>query len=270
MLPTPIGIWERDAQFGYSHMANSSGTHETPDFKVTYTIGGDKERYIPVPESPVGQILFLGGSFTFGHGVNDDENYPYILSTDWTRWHIVNKAVMGWGTSHAYMALSKVMKSDNPPSMVIYAMIPHHVERNYIRKSWVKIITEHDRGHPHFELIDKNLAFQGVVNGPNSLEDTPGMHDKEIELTKAFLVEMQNICHKHHIPFIVILLRHNVPYAINKTLIENNILVLDLSEIKIEGFTKDEHPNHNDHKRIADAISDSFIPEILKSILSNK
>src|SRR5712692_5277614 len=94
MVPAYTGIWERDARMGYSHIANARGTHRESDFEVLYTIGKDKERYIPAPAKPQGRILFLGDSFTFGHGVNDDENYPYFLSRHWPEWQIVNKAVM--------------------------------------------------------------------------------------------------------------------------------------------------------------------------------
>lgn len=270
ILVKPIGIFESDPVFGYSHIANSRGNEKTPDYEVTYTIGNNKERYIPISQRPQGKILFLGCSHTFGEGVEDDENYPYLLSKIyWLNWHIENKAVMGWGTSHAYMLLSQEIESDNPPSAVIYGMIPNHITRNYIRKSWVKRVAQYNREHPHFELIDGNLIFQGLVNVANSKEDNPELHNKEVEMTISFLVGIRNMCKQKRIPFIVILLpqgRLTLPYVIIRTLVENKIPFLDLSEMKNEGFPHDGHPNRNDHKRIAQAISKSSISEILQSL----
>jgi hypothetical protein len=163
------------------------------------------------------------------------------------------------------MALAQEMESDDPPAVVIYVMIPQHVKRNYIRMSWVKTLAKYDRDHPHFELIDGKPMFKGVVGVPNSLTDTPEMRDKEIELTKAFLIEMQNISHNRQVPFIVILLGKYHLANIYKAMIENNIKVLDLSGIKLEGFSSDGHPNRNDHRRIAEMILDSFVPKVLES-----
>ena len=147
-----------------------------------------------------------------------------------------------------------------PPAMAIYVMIPNHVKRNYIRMSWVKILAKFDKDHPHFELIDGKLTFMGVVGAPNSLPDTPEMRDKEVELTKAFLIEMQKICRKRQVPFIVILLRKYHLVDIYKTMIDNNIQILDLSGIEIEGFESDAHPNPNDHRKIAEMILNSIVP----------
>jgi hypothetical protein len=268
----PIGIWQNDPRFGYSHIANSHGIHETPDFKVSYTIGPDKDRYILKPTKPIGKLLFLGGSYTFGHGVNDDENYPYILSTYWQRWSIVNKAVMGWGTSHAYQTLLDEIDSENPPSVVIYSMINHHIIRNFARKSWVSNLAKYQRNHSYYDLVDNNLIFKGVVNESTNLVDPPDIENKELALTNKFLGRMQEICLEHNIKFVVILLsqsrKHPFPVAIHETLIDNKISTLDLTALKIRGFEMDEHhPNPNDHRHIADAIASSFIPNILSTII---
>jgi|GEM_PF-2497894 len=266
---TKIGICTQDPELGYTHKRNSKGTHNDCDFKVTYTIGPDGERFIPKPAHPVGRIHILGGSFAFGIGVNDEETFAYLLSQHWPDWYIINKAVMGWGTSHAYITLSRALKSDHPPDVVIYIMIPHHITRNYIRKSWVQFIAKWDFKHPHFELVDGKPEFQGIITLDQSQDDYPGMRQKEIELTQAFLENMHRLCDEKQIPFVVVLLPGMVrmpPYSITKVLTENHIGVIDLSEMKLEKFLFDTHPNRNDHKRIADAIQKSFLPELLENI----
>lgn len=259
-----VGIWTRDNQYGYSHIANSRGTHETSDYSVTYAIGSEKERFIPKPQNSLGRILFLGGSFTFGQGVDNDDTFPHILSTHWKQRHILNKAVMGWGTSHAYMLLLQEMKSPNPPEVTIYVMIPHHITRNYIRRSWVQLLDSFDRAHPHFKLIDGELILKGVVDGSHNLPENPEVLEQEIALTQRFLIEMQDISSQNETEFVVILLGKHHYASIYNVMVENNINVLDLSNIEIEGFESgDRHPNPNDHRRISQEILSSFIPDLL-------
>jgi hypothetical protein len=265
--PTPeIGIWEKDSKYGYSHVANSSGIHTTQDFSVKYTIDNNGARTIPIPEGPLGRILFLGGSYTFGHGVNDDEVFPYILSTNWPRWRIDNRGVMGWGTSHAYMTLLEEMVRNDRPAMVVYTMIPHHITRNYIRRGWVKSLSKFDRDHPHFELIEGEPTFMGVIGVDKSLPGTPELRGKEIELTRAFLVEMQNICRENQVPFIVVFLEENHSTEITEAMVESDIQFVDLSGLEFEGIEYDPHPGSADHKKIAEMILTSSISETLKSV----
>jgi len=262
----PVGIWQYDPELGYSHVPNSSGVHREPDFEVTYTIGEHGERYIPAPERPLGRILFLGGSLTFGHGVGDNETYPHLLSRYWSDWHIVNRAAMGWGTSHAYVTLRKEIESDTPPSVAIYAMIPHHIARNYIRQSWLRLLSRYGRGQAHFELIDGAPVFQGVIGVADGKEDSPDLRRTEIELTQAFLVAMHRLCQAHRIPFVVVLLRKPPPAVIYRTLTDNRIPTFDLLTVRIDGFPHDDHPNPSDHKRIAESISKSFVGELVEGL----
>jgi hypothetical protein len=72
------------------------------------------------------------------------------LSQKWPEWRIVNKGIMGWGTIQAYLTLSKMLQDGKRPSMVIYNMIPEHLPRNYIRKSWVQMMGDLNFFHPQF------------------------------------------------------------------------------------------------------------------------
>ncbi len=260
------GIWQDDPRFGYSHIPTSSGRHKEADFNVQYTIGPNKARITPSPHQPVlGHVLFLGGSYTFGHGVDDNDNYPSILATYWKHWKIDNMAVAGWGTSHAYMTLQNALNGPTPPSIVIYGMIEHHLKRNYIRKHWVNQIAKVLGGHPHFELVDGQLKFMGIVNASSHLVDPPDLREKEIALTKAFLVQMQTMCRQNHVPFVVVFLDYKrpVPATVVRTMQEHDIKILDLSAIRIKGFQNDPHPNPEDHRHIADAIAASFVSDIM-------
>lgn len=265
-----VGIWQLDERYGFSHIAKKVGTHETADYKVTYTIGKDQERFIPAKPDVERKILFLGGSYAFGQGVADDESYPAILGHNyWNQWAIENRAVMAWGTAHALLALSDALESETPPTAVIYGMIPHHVTRNYIRRSWVKGLAGYGLKHPHFELKESILEYQGVVGPDQSAEDSPVVRQKELALTAAMLTALQEKSAESGIPFIIVLLpkirvEMGWPPQLIRHMTESGMNVLDISEMQLERFSdNDRHPNIKDHERIAEQIDDSFVTGLI-------
>ena len=170
---------------------------------------------------------------------------------------------MGWGTSHAYMKLSDKLEDEDPPSIIIYTMIPHHVRRNYILKEWVERLNQFDRGHPHFELINGEPVFQGIIDVSDGAEDVPSTRQIELSLTSAFLDQMRTKAKQAKIRFVVIFLEALPPYEVIRGLVKNDVSVLDLTSLELEGFAGDQHPNPQDHERIAEAISRSFVAQIL-------
>ena len=278
----PIGIWQFDERYGYDHFPNREGVHRAADFEVTYTIDGDRCRVTPTPEAPEGRVFITGCSYTFGHGVEDDECYPAVLAAKhWPSYKIQNRAVCGYGTAHAYLLVSDELDAPerDPPSLVIYGMIPDHLRRNYIRKTYVRHIVAcpffrkrsldplvERRGYPHFELVDGKLEFRGLIGLEGALADSPLLKYAEIALTEAFLSEMHKKCSENGVPFVVLLAPPTNPGAwesIKRILDKHDTPYLDVSDIPFEGFPRDTHPNPDDHERIAEAIAGSFITDIL-------
>src|SRR5262249_41652610 len=63
-----------DPRYGWRGQSNETARHATRDFTVTYHFDADGWRRLPMPRSTVqGEIWFLGCSFSFGAGVEDDE-----------------------------------------------------------------------------------------------------------------------------------------------------------------------------------------------------
>lgn len=265
-----IGIYERDPRFGYRHVANSKGTHTTDDFSATYTIGPDLARVTQKEHGKEAKILLTGGSFTFGYGVQGDESFAAILAKDaWKRWNVDNRAVNGWGTTHALLTVRDALEKEPLPTAVIYAMIPHHVYRNYIRRSWVTGIARYGFKHPHFELIDGNLEFQGLAEVKDSQEDCLAVRKKELALTEAMIVSMHRETQSKGVPFILVFLPRQfndgwLPPRFINSIYGAGITVLDLSEMDMDVFSeRDRHPNKSMHRRIAQEIEDSFLTDIL-------
>ncbi len=254
----PVGIWRRDSTYGYSHIPLKKGFHINRDFSVAYTIGVEGERVIPSPAASAGRIIFLGGSFTFGEGVEDHQTFPYLLSQRWEDWTVLNSAVMGWGTSHAYLKLTEQMNVLPPPTIVFYVMIPHHIKRNYIRKQWVEVMAAYDRGHPHFEIVNDLPVFQKIIGVDEALPLTPELEMKERRITKALLSTMGKTCREQNVRFVLVCLLKPPPPDIMETVRAEGIELIDLSGIIIEGFPWDPHPNVQDHGHIADALFETF------------
>lgn len=252
-----VNIWQSDPVYGFSHKPNSSGIHQTSDFRATYTIDANQGRVVETPVQPKAKLLLLGGSYTFGHGVNDDDCFASLVAENFPEVEVVNRGVMGWGTSQSMLALDEALAGSDPPDVVIYSMIPHHVNRNYIRRSWVESISTWSHRHPHFELVDGKITNLGLVSLEKSIPDSTEVRVKELELTSAYLIAMAEACADRQIGFAVSLLPEGKwPPSVIETLVRSEVPMLDLSELAVEGFAYDIHPNPDDHEAIAVALTE--------------
>jgi hypothetical protein len=267
---TDIGIFESDPRYGYNHIADSKGTHQTQKFCVTYTIGANRARITPQKTGEQKTVLFVGGSHTFGYGVDDHEAFPAILGQDaWNQWSVENRAVTGWGTSHALLTVRDALESQSLPEAVIYVMIPHHFNRNYLRRSWVSGVAEYGFKHPHFELVEEVLEFQGLAGVAESLEDGLGVRRKEVALTEAMITTMHNETKAKGVQFVLVLLPRQFlesqwPPQFIDAIYRTGMNVLDLTELEPDFISEnDRHPTKEMHRRIAKEIHAWFTPKLL-------
>ncbi len=294
LFPPEVGIWEFDDRYGYNHRPGSSGRFQKGEIDVQYDIDPQGFRVTPDPERPRGRIVCLGCSFTFGTGVEDDEPYPYVLGEDyWKDYKVRNRGLTGWGTQHAYLALLEELQETVSPTMVFYGWIPSHRERNYIRKSWVEHIgrkwgltrnlfgVSDFRRHPHFEIEDGELVFQGVVGPGDVQQDPPDLKEREIALTLRFIVEMNRLTREESIPFYLLNLpvdpgtnplettgKIETPGYLLDAVEKDGIPYLDLMDTNRGFLPGDYHPNRLTHREIARALGENQeIREILYPFL---
>jgi hypothetical protein len=128
----PVGIFREDDIYGWAHIPSSVGRQRlVPDYDAVYHI--DSLGYRTAPNAPpldTPKILFLGGSFTFGQGVEDSEPFPTVLQQAWPNIRVVNAGVNGWGTAQAYLKLNDEFARNDEIVMVVYGFITHHLKRN--------------------------------------------------------------------------------------------------------------------------------------------
>ena len=252
----PLGIHKFDQRLCYRHIPGSTTEHEDVEFKVRYTIDGEGNRVTPSPPSPLGSIIMLGCSFTFGHGVEDQQAFPHVLGKEhWTGYKVKNRGVMGWGTGHALVALDEELRQEDLPSLVVFGWMGDHLTRGY-SEEYCLTMTSPTRlrrlqgGEEHPE------AGEGVIPG--------------------FLLvrEMHRRCAKKGVQFLVAILtaRNLIPLASKekveearrdyRTMVgllkEHRVPLLDLNEVAKEMyFPNDKHPDARWHKAIARALARS-------------
>lgn len=112
-------------------------------YRATYTIGDDGWRITPPARPPVqGAVICLGGSFTYGDGLADEDTYPWRLTEALDRrYEVHNLSFQGWG-AHQMLALIQAgdveAVVESPLLHAFYVAIPHHVRRAVGLTSWAR------------------------------------------------------------------------------------------------------------------------------------
>jgi len=109
--------------------------HGHIEYDVTYTLDGDGlcTTVAPSREKPRGCVVFFGGSFTFGDGVDDADTLPsQVAVKTGGQLRVVNLGIGGAGAQQVLAQIEGDMvegKSHCTPTRAIYSAIPHHVAR---------------------------------------------------------------------------------------------------------------------------------------------
>ena len=91
------------------------------------------------------RILFLGGSFTQGFAVNDNETFVFNLQEKFKNFNLENYGVGGYGTYQNLILLRKLISKNKDIKMVIYGYVEHHDVRNIAQDSWLKMLFEYSK-----------------------------------------------------------------------------------------------------------------------------
>jgi len=257
--PEKVGIWQTDPLFGWSHKPNSTGLHRKPsDFDVYYHIDPFGHR-ITSAGYHLPKILLLGGSFTFGHGVKDDEAYPARLQQHWPDYKIINASVNGWGSTQALLKLEQQLEQHSDIRLVIYAFMTHHLQRNYLRKSWLKqMMKNRQRHNPYFKLEQGKLVFQGLADyEQDGLPAGIELDRMEFIMTLKLLEKIKQLCQAHSIPILFIYLPDGSQNNLQVHFVKIFDQAVDLRTIvnySQNRFVYDYHLTATGHRLIAEAL----------------
>jgi hypothetical protein len=112
----------------------SRDTEDETLYRVPYSIDSYGRRITPVEDSAPrpNYVLFFGGSYAFGEGVNDDETTPYYVSKVAPDYRAYNYGVGGYGPQHMLANLQReniTAEIEESQGLLIYIFINEHVLR---------------------------------------------------------------------------------------------------------------------------------------------
>lgn len=254
----------------------------------------NKSRYVSdCPNATEANILFLGCSFTYGFGVNDDQHFTSLLQQKYPALSFQNAGVIGYGSVQSLLQLKRRVKMQ-PLKAVILNFSSFHFMRNTLSQQYrsnLKIGYGRSSNHvdsqmdqsrfPYLPACEETIKYApweeiyenwsgrewlASINWMQTSydyakEDLPA----QIEATACIIQEMAAICKENNIPFGV---------ACLDTSPETDLLKAKVSPIKWkdvdfdfsdQGFINhpyDSHPNPAGHRQIADKI-EPFLTELL-------
>jgi len=170
--------------------------------------------------------LFLGGSLTFGEGVNDDETLPYFYNQNLTKKrNIRNYGLSGYGTHQVYTIAKHLIAHDadltNAQDVdVFYWFITPHIWRTNGLSSW-------DRDGPQYQLKNNqvkhigsfrqtqkrlpfiqmgwNFVWRHSAFSKSYIWGNLNLRDKKTELTLALIKETHQILKARGFSFTVLI-----------------------------------------------------------------
>jgi len=241
-------------------------------------------------------IIFIGGSFTEGFAVSDEETFAWKLQSRFPSLKIGNFGVGGYGTYQSLLLLRKLYRQGIKPGIVVYGFMPFHEERNVANSGWRKVLTEFSRrGHSQlpFCSLDENgnLVERKPIGYPVlPLHDHLALTDFAVkfyyrfidmderkrrkdgfEITKKLMVELNDLAERNSSSFYVAILGE--PQQYEPFFEQSGIRTIDCRLVLDENFSVagEGHPNERAHSEWADRITEFFqtLP-VLQSVASQK
>ena len=226
------------------------------------------------------KIIFIGGSFTQGWGVDDNETFSYLIQNQLKDYKIKNFGQGGYSGLQSLLLLDEILKTNLNTVIVVYGFIEHHEYRNVARGSWLELLLKHSNtSHQSTPKIpyatinkDGNLIIHkpiGYLKLPlrehlstmvfleKSYMSLKTRKRKKIqkEVVKKIAFEMKKISNLNNSKFVFLNLNSDLsPYK--DFLTKNNILHSDCNlklseEYLIPG---DYHPNKKGHSYFSSCI----------------
>jgi hypothetical protein len=154
-------------------------------YDVTYTINNNGLRSTPSSNNSSAKcLLFFGGSFTFGQGLNDDETLPYFMGKELNEnYRIFNFGFDGYGPHQMLSAIEHGLVDNITKECqqidAIYSSVPGHIARTAGYSLW-------DTHGPKYVIDNDALIYKGHFG---SEADPPRYFVKRVEahLRKSLL-----------------------------------------------------------------------------------
>lgn len=276
LVPTENAIAEFDSALGWSYKPGISKKIRYGVNERWVHIDGNRIR-VPGPGHRLSRtqpsILFVGCSYTMGHGVSWEESFPgQFAALVGERLQVVNLGVQGYGTDQALLALERYLPSFNA-KVVVYTFLEDHIIRNGNRDrrmlcpECVFLGTK-----PQFEigadgrprLFKRPALYQDIVTsylldaiimrGGGLLGQFP---PRPLSLTRALIREMSDVSARQGARFVVVNWRWREDGFTGIDDLE--VPVIDTMQDAPAGWSamlipSDAHPDPTAHRHVALSI----------------
>lgn len=130
-------------------------------YDVVYSLsGGQRITSAHPPDAPI--IIATGCSFTFGHGINDEDTWPWLLQEQMPNYRVMNLGVMAYGTDQALLAAERQMlRSPQQTAAVILGFADFQIERNRSTQGW--LATVYPMSKPLFAVVPEGVKYKRDV-----------------------------------------------------------------------------------------------------------
>jgi hypothetical protein len=132
-------VHESDPLLGWVPRPGARARHVSEgNFDVTYVIDAAGRRAIPPNPGAERTLHFFGDSFTFGHGVDNDQTaLSVIAGALGRRANVVNYGVMAYGLEQMLLRLRAAKDAIQPGDAVIFSPVSLDLTRNLLAKDFV-------------------------------------------------------------------------------------------------------------------------------------
>ena len=247
-------------------------------------------------------VICTGCSFTFGHGLPDEDTWPWLLQERLPDYQVLNVASMAYGTDQALLAAERqVSRSAVSARVVVLGFCDFQIDRNRSSQGW--LVHLYPFGKPLYLMKGAAPEFKGLVRFyslpgifaksalashiSNRLANerrkiTPYQSDDARELTAKLIIQWARQFQSKGIDLVVVILPwkgdHSPASTTNRTYIIESLRAAKIATFvpciprlpngKIDGdlfwiSEKDRHPNRNYNKLIAAQISDFLQANVL-------
>ncbi len=171
-----LGLYEHDDLLGWRLRPDATARHSAYEFRVVYRTDETGCRVTPAPSACDARVAVLGCSWTFGHGVGDDETFAHLLSASGLSCR--NGGVPGYGPAHGLLLLGRpgwLEWAASTGAVLLYCWCPDQLLRAWRRDSWIRVnswVSPTGRAHPVFDLEHGELVHGGLIGLEDALAET--------------------------------------------------------------------------------------------------
>ena len=276
---------------------NKAGRYEYASYvpvgapiRMTYLEDGSRATQLTPPgatdERP--GMVFVGGSYTQGWAISDDETFPWLLQSRFPDHRALNFGTSGYGGYQSLLTLERVLPTLDQPATVYYGFHVHHELRNVAPAFWLASLVQYEtRGHvavPYITLADdetlvrhppeayssfplrKQSALVALVERRVMERRSAGRFSQRQRATELLLLEMHERVAEYGGRLVVVLLemdddsRERYVSLFEKHGVESIDCSISLGpDTRVEN---EGHPNGKAHVRWADCIEAHAVDEM--------